>query len=156
MRAMHASKAFVVRDKAGDLLLAIGIGFLINFLLGVAMPELGAFIAGTVAGVIVREGPFKGGIAGFLAGTLGGLASVGLWVATNLLSLPATLLPTAFEYALAVLTAEYAILSLSGGIIGSVVAMEHWPRIYRFLTHRNISGFPSFPSSPAELDEQED
>jgi hypothetical protein len=55
-----------------------------------------------------------------------------------------------------ILTAEYAVLSLSGGIIGSVVAMEHWPRIYQFLRKQKLPGFPSFPSSPAELEIQED
>ncbi len=153
---MPPSRPGIMRDKMGDFLLAVGIGFLINFLLGVAMPQLGPFIAGTVAGVIVREGPLKGGIAGFFAGTLGGLASIGLWVATNLLSLPASLLPVAFEYTIVILTAEYAVLSLSGGIIGSIVAMEHWPRIYRFLRKQKLPGFPSFPSSPAELEIQED
>ncbi len=153
---MPPSRPGIMRDKMGDFLLAVGIGFLINFLLGVAMPQLGPFIAGTVAGVIVREGPLKGGIAGFFAGTLGGLASIGLWVATNLLSLPASLLPVAFEYTIVILTAEYAVLSLSGGIIGSIVAMEHWPRIYRFLRKQKLQGFPSFPSSPAELEIQED
>ena len=153
---MAPTRPAMIRDRTGDFLLAIGIGFLINFLLGVAMPQLGPFIAGTVAGVIVREGPLKGGIAGFFAGTLGGLASIGLWVTTNLLSLPASMLPVAFEYTLAILTAEYAVLSLSGGIIGSVVAMEHWPRIYRFLRKQKLPGFPSFPASPAELEKQED
>jgi hypothetical protein len=146
----------LVRDKTGDFLLAVGIGFLINFLLGVAMPQLGPFIAGTVAGVIVREGPLKGALAGFLAGTLGGLASIGLWVATNLLSLPVMVGPAAFEFTVAVLTAEYAVLSLSGGIIGSIMAMEHWPRIYRFLTKQKLPSFPGFPSSPVELEKQED
>ena len=136
----------IIRDRTGDLLLAIGIGFLINFLLGVAQPEFGPFIAGVVAGVIVKEGPLRGGFAGFFAGTLGGLASIGLWVATNLLSLPASLLPVAFQYALVILTAEYAILSLSGGIIGSVMAAEHWPQLYRFLKRQRLPGFPSFPA----------
>lgn len=153
---MKTPRLGLVRDKTGDFLLAVGIGFLINFLLGVAMPEIGPFIAGTVAGVIVREGPLKGGTAGFFAGTLGGLASIGLWVATNLVSLPASLAPIAFEYTVAILTAEYAVLSLSGGIIGSIVAMEHWPRIYRFLTKQKLPGFPGFPSSPVELEKQED
>jgi hypothetical protein len=136
--------------------MAIGVGFLINFLLGVALPQLGPFVAGIVAGVIIRDGPLKGGIAGFLAGTLGGLASIGLWVATNLLSLPLSMGPVAFEITLGILTAEYAVLSLSGGIIGSIVAMEHWPRIYRFLRKQKAPGFPGFPSSLAELEAQED
>lgn len=146
----------MLRDKTGDFLLAVGVGFLINFLLGVAMPQLGPFLAGTVAGVIVREGPLKGGTAGFFAGTLGGLAGIGLWVATNLLSLPAVLLPVAFEYTIAILIAEQAVLSLSGGIIGSIVAMEHWPRIYQFLKKQKVLGFPSFPSAPDGLEREED
>ncbi len=153
---MPPSKLKIDRDKTGDLLLAVGVGFLINFVLGVAMPELGPFIAGMVAGVIVKDGPFKGGLAGFFAGTLGGLASIGLWVATNLLSLPTSLLPIAFQYAIAILTAEYAILSLSGGIIGGVVAAERWPQILNSLKRHHLPGFPSFPTSPAELEKQED
>jgi hypothetical protein len=153
---MVPAKLSIDRDKAGDLLLATGVGFLINFLLGVAMPEIGPFVAGLVSGVIVKEGPFKGGLAGFLAGTLGGLASIGLWVATNLLSLPASLLPITFQYAVAILTAEYAVLSLSGGIIGGVLSAERLPQILHFLQHRHLPGFPSFPATPAELDKQED
>ena len=95
-------------------------------------------------------------MAGFFAGTLGGLAGIGLWVATNLLSLPAVLLPVAFEYTVAILIAEQAVLSLSGGIIGSIVAMEHWPRIYQFLKKQKVLGFPSFPSAPDGLERQED
>src|SRR2546430_10720637 len=66
------------QDKTADLLLAIGAGFLINLILGAAIPEVGPFVAGLVAGVIVKTGPFRGGVAGFLAGTLGGLASMAL------------------------------------------------------------------------------
>ncbi len=153
---MVPAKLSIDRDKTGDLLLAIGVGFLINFLLGVALPELGPFIAGLVSGVIVKQGPFKGGLAGFLAGTLGGLASIGLWVFTNLLSLPASLLPIAFQYAVAILTAEYAVLSLSGGIIGGVLAAERLPQILHFLQHHRLPGFPSFPASPTDLEKQED
>lgn len=156
---MAPKKLMIDQDRTGDLLFAIGVGFLINFLLGVALPEIGAFIAGTVAGVMVKEGPLRGGVAGFLAGTLGGIASLGLWVATNLISLPAVLLPLTFEYAIAILTAEYAILSLSGGIIGSVVATERWAQfnnLFRFLKRGKIPSFPSFPASPSELEKQED
>ncbi len=143
------------RDKTADLLFAIGVGFLINFLLGAALPEVGPFIAGLVSGVMVKEGPFKGGLAGFLAGTLGGLASLGLWVATNLIGMPAPLLTLTFELAVAILTAEYAVLSLSGGIIGSVVASERFPDLRHFLS-RGKPSFPAFPASPAELEKQED
>src|SRR5712692_11520479 len=117
---MARKNPIIDRDKTADLLFAIGAGFLINFLLGVALPEIGPFIAGLVSGVMVKEGPLKGGLAGFLAGTLGGLGSLALWLSTNLFSLPASLLPVAFQYAIIILTAEYAVLSLSGGIIGSV------------------------------------
>src|SRR5207249_4650374 len=102
-------------DTKGDLLLAIGVGFLINL------------------------GPWKGALAGFFAGTLGGLASIGLWVATNLLTLPSGLWSVAFQTAVGILTATYAILSLSGGIIGSVVAVQHWPRLSLFLKQHKIS-----------------
>jgi Family of unknown function (DUF5518) len=126
-------------DATGDLLLAIGVGFLINLIIGVALPEIGPFVAGLVAGVIIKQGPWKGAIAGFFAGTLGGLASVGLWVATNLLSLPNGLWSVAFQTAIGILTATYAILSLSGGIIGSVVAVQHWPRLSLLLKQHPIN-----------------
>jgi hypothetical protein len=126
-------------DTKGDLLLAIGVGFLINLIIGVALPEIGPFIAGLVAGVIIKQGPWKGAIAGFFAGTLGGLASIGLWIATNLLSLPNGLWGVAFQTAIGILTATYAILSLSGGIIGSVVALQHWPRLTLFMKQHRIN-----------------
>ncbi len=153
---MAPKKLNIDRDKTADLLFAIGVGFLINFLLGVALPEIGPFIAGLVSGVMVRDGPFKGGLAGFLAGTLGGLASLGLWLTTNLFSLPANLLPIGLQYAIIILTAEYAILSLSGGIIGSVLAAERWPDIIRLFKRQKLPGFPRFPALPAELEKQED
>ncbi|TMI06874.1 hypothetical protein E6H34_09550 [Candidatus Bathyarchaeota archaeon] len=109
-------------DTIGDLLLAIGVGFLINLIIGVALPEIGPFVAGLVAGVIIKQGP-----------------SIGLWVATNLLSLPSGLWSVAFQTAVGILTATYAILSLSGGIIGSVVAVQHWPRLSLFLKEHKIS-----------------
>lgn len=130
-----------VRDGSADLFLAIGVGFLINLLLGVGIPEIGPFIAGLVSGVIVKAGPLKGAVAGFLAGSLGGLASVGLWVATNLMSMPGPLLPVAFVTAVGIVTATSAIMSMSGGIIGSVVSLQQWPRITQFLSRYNIS-FP--------------
>ena len=126
-------------DTKGDLLLAIGVGFLINLIIGVALPEIGPFVAGLVAGVIIKQGPLKGAIAGFLAGTLGGLASIGLWVVTNLLSLPSSLWAVAFQTAVGIITATYAILSLSGGIIGSVVAVQHWPRLAMFMKLHKIN-----------------
>ena len=126
-------------DTKGDLLLAIGVGFLINLIVGVALPEIGPFVAGLVAGVIIKQGPWKGAIAGFLAGTLGGLASIGLWVVTNLLALPSGLWAVAFQTAVGILTATYAILSLSGGIVGSVVAVQHWPRLALFMKQHRIN-----------------
>jgi hypothetical protein len=121
--------------------LAIAVGFLINLMLAVAFSEVAAFVAGLVAGVIVKTGPWRGAIAGFLAGTLGGLASIGLWVATNLISLPGALLPIAFQTAVAILTATTAVLSLSGGIVGGVVSLQHWPWLSRFFLNHKI-GFP--------------
>src|SRR5439155_2445766 len=126
-------------DTKGDLLLAIRVGFLFNLIIGVPLPEIGHFVAGLVAGVIIKQGPWKGALAGFFAGTLGGLASIGLWVATNLLTLPSGLWSVAFQTAIGILTATYAILSLSGGIIGSVVAVQHWPRLSLFLKQHEIS-----------------
>jgi uncharacterized protein DUF5518 len=139
-------------DTKGDLLLAIGVGFLINLIIGVALPEIGPFIAGLVAGVIIKQGPLKGAIAGFFAGTLGGLASIGLWVVTNLLTLPSSLWAVAFQTAIGILTATYAILSLSGGIVGSVVAVQHWPRLAMFMKQHRINfslPFHLHRSSPA-------
>ncbi len=129
------------RDATADLLLAIGVGFLINLILAVGVPEIGPFIAGLVAGSIVKAGPFRGGLAGFLAGTLGGIASVGLWIATNLLSLPGPLVSYALTTAIGIIVAASAILSMSGGIIGSVVSLNQWPRIHQFLARQRIS-FP--------------
>ncbi len=83
------------QDKTADFLLAIGVGFLINLILGAGLPQAGPFIAGLVAGVIVKTGPLRGAAAGFLAGTLGELASIALWVLTSLISLPGALLPYA-------------------------------------------------------------
>ncbi|OLD35017.1 MAG: hypothetical protein AUI50_03905 [Crenarchaeota archaeon 13_1_40CM_2_52_14] len=137
-RAMGRTSPDSLHDTKGDLLLAIGVGFLINLIIGIALPEIGPFVAGLVAGVIIKQGPWKGALAGFFAGTLGGLASIGLWVATNLLSLPSGLWSVAFQTAVGILTATYAILSLSGGIIGSVVAVQHWPRLSLFLKEHKI------------------
>lgn len=153
---MVTKKLPIDRDATGDLLFAIGVGFLINFLLGVALPEIGPFVAGLVAGVLVKEGPFKGGLAGFLAGTLGGIASIGLWVTTNLLSLPNSLLPLALADILAIMTATYAVLSLCGGVVGSVIAAERLPQILAFLKHKPLPSFPSFPASPTGIEKQED
>jgi len=129
------------QDMTADLLLAIGAGFLINLILGAAIPEVGPFIAGLVAGVIVKTGPFRGGVAGFLAGTLGELASIALWVLTNLIVYPNALVPYAFQTAFAIVTAVSAVLALSGGIIGGVVSLQHWPRVHGFLMRTRI-GFP--------------
>src|SRR3989475_6983331 len=60
------------QDKTADLLLAIGAGFLINLILGAAIPEVGPFVAGRGAGGIVKTGPFRGGGGGLLAGALCG------------------------------------------------------------------------------------
>jgi len=147
----------VSQDKTADLLLAIGAGFLINLILGAAIPEVGPFIAGLVAGVIVKTGPFRGGVAGFLAGTLGELASIALWVLTNLIVYPNALVPYAFQSAFAIVTAVSAVLALSGGIIGGVVSLQHWPRIHDFLMRGRI-GFPLHlhHSAQARIDNKED
>jgi hypothetical protein len=129
------------QDKTADFLLAMGVGFLINLVLGAALPEIGPFIAGFVAGVIVKTGPFRGAAAGFLAGTLGELASIALWVMTNLITFPGALMPYAFQTAFAIITAVSAVLALSGGIIGSVLSLQHYTRIQAFLLRHNI-GLP--------------
>ncbi len=129
------------QDKTADFLFAMGVGFLINLVLGAALPAIGPFISGLVAGVIVKTGPFRGAAAGFLAGTLGELASVALWVMTNLITFPGALVPYAFETAFAIITAVSAVLAVSGGIIGSVLSLQHYTRIQGFLFRHNI-GLP--------------
>lgn len=145
------------QDKTADLLLGIGAGFLVNLILGAAIPEVGPFIAGLVAGVIVKTGPFKGGVAGFLAGTLGELASIALWVLTNLIVYPNALVPYAFQTAFAIITAVSAVLALSGGIIGGVVSLQHWPRIHEFFLRSRI-GLPLHlrHSAHAKVENKED
>src|SRR5207247_9102694 len=145
------------QDKTADFLLAMGVGFLINLILGAGLPQAGPFIAGLVAGVIVKTGPLRGAAAGFLAGTLSELASIALWVLTNLISLPGALLPYAWETAFAIITAVSAVMALSGGIIGSVVSLQHWPRIHDFLMRGRI-GLPLHlhHSSQARIDKKED
>jgi hypothetical protein len=126
-------------DKTADFLLAIGVGFLINLILGVGLPQVGPFIAGLVAGVIVKTSPLRGAAAGFLAGTLGELASIALWTLTNLIALPSALFPYAYETAFAIITTVSAVMALSGGIVGSVVSLQQGPRIHQFLARHNIS-----------------
>src|SRR5438046_3667493 len=92
------------QDKTADFLLAIGVGFLINLILGAGLPQAGPFLAGLVAGVIVKTGPLPGAAAGFLAGTLSALAGIALWVLTNLIGLPGPLLPHAWEPAVRIIT----------------------------------------------------
>src|SRR5437867_8713217 len=87
------------QDKTADFLLAIGVGFLINLILGAGLPQAGPFIAGLGAGVIVKTGPLRGAAAGFLAGTLSELATIALWVLTNPISPSCALLPYASETA---------------------------------------------------------
>src|SRR6266496_3991945 len=77
----------------------------------------------------------------FLAGTLGELASMALWVLTNLIVYPNALVPYAFQTAFAIVTAVSAVLALSGGIIGGAVSLQHWPRIHALLMGWRI-GFP--------------
>src|SRR5216110_2908330 len=127
------------QDKTADFLLAIGVGFLINLILGAGLPQAGPFIAGLVAGVIVKTGPLRGAAAGFLAGTLSELASIALWVLTNLISLPGALLPYAWETAFPIITAVSAVMAVSAGIIGSVVSLQQWPRIIAFFFGTTIS-----------------
>ena len=127
-----------VEDKTADFILAVGVGFLINLILGAGLPQIGPFIAGLVAGSIAKTGPFRGAVAGFLAGTLGELASILLWVLTSLVAFPGALLPFAFEIAVAIVTALSAVMALSGGIVGSVVSLQQGPRIKQFLFTHNI------------------
>src|SRR3989449_8636602 len=67
------------QDKTADLLLAIGAGFLINLILGAAIPEVGPFVAGVVAGGVVKKGPFRGGGGRVLSRALGEIANIGLF-----------------------------------------------------------------------------
>jgi Na+/proline symporter len=144
-----------VEDKTADLLLAIGVGFLVNLILGGGLPQIGPFIAGLVAGVIVKTGPLRGAVAGFLAGTLGELASVLLWVMTSLVSFPGALLPYAFETAVAIVTAISSVMALSGGIVGSVVSLQHGPRIRQFLISHHISLPFLHQPGPVKLSQEE-
>jgi uncharacterized membrane protein len=140
-------------DKTADFLVAIGVGFLVNLILGAGLPQVGPFIAGLVAGVLAKTGPFRGALAGFLAGTLGELASILLWIMTSLISFPGAILPYAFETAIAIITAVSAVMALSGGIVGSVVSLQQGPRIRQYLTRHHIS-LPFFhPSGPVRLEE---
>src|SRR2546428_2048172 len=145
------------QGKASELLFAVGAGVLTNLVLGAAIPEVGPFVGGLGAGVIVKTGPFRGGVAGFLAGTLGELASIALWVLTNLIVYPNALVPYAFQTAFAIVTAVSAVLALSGGIIGGVISQQHWPRIHEFLM-RGRTGFPIHlhHSAQARMEKKED
>lgn len=135
---MDKKPSKLAEDKTADLLLAIGVGFLVNLIIGAALTQVGPFIAGLVAGVIVKTGPLRGAVAGFFAGTLGELVSVLLWIMTGLISFPGALLPYAFETAFAIITAVSAVMALSGGIVGSVVSLQHGPRIRQFLANHHI------------------
>src|SRR5207249_11421530 len=92
------------QDKTADFLLAIGVGFLINLILGAGLPQAGPLIAGLVVGVIVKLGPLRGGAAGLPARTLSELGSIGLWGLTILLSLPGALVPLFRETAFGIST----------------------------------------------------
>src|SRR3989441_6226928 len=87
------------QDKTADLLLAIGAGFLINLILGAAIPEVGPFVAARVAGLIVKTGPFRGGGAGLLAGTLREFARIALSGLTNPIIYSNPLVPYPFQTA---------------------------------------------------------
>src|SRR5947208_10276962 len=100
-----AKNSNITQDKTADFLLAIGVGFLINLILGAGLPQAGPFIAGLVAGVIVKTGPLRGAAAGFPTGTLSELASIALCVLTNRTSPPRAPLPYALETAFAIITA---------------------------------------------------
>src|SRR3989454_12055295 len=58
------------QDKTADLLLAIGAGFLINLILGAAIPEVGPFVAGVGAGGLAKRRPFRRGGARLSPGTV--------------------------------------------------------------------------------------
>src|SRR5437870_3324662 len=134
-----AKNSNITQDKTADSLLAIGVGFLINLILGAGLPQAGPFIAGLVAGGIVENGPHRGASARFLSGPLGELGSIALWVLTNLLSLPVALLPYAWDTAFAIITAVSAVLALSGGITGSDVSLQQWSTIHDFLLRHHMS-----------------
>ena|SRR6266571_838034 len=142
-------------DKTADLLLGIGVGFLINLILSPVIPQVGPFIAGLVAGVIVKTNLLRGAAAGFFSGTLGELASIALWILTNLIAFPGALLPYALETAFSIVTAVSAVMALSGGIVGCVVSLQQWPRINEFLIRHNIS-LPFLRHSGAVKIQQED
>src|SRR5437879_12195646 len=64
-RAMGSTSPLSTPDTRGDLLLPIGVGLLINLILGVALPEIGHFVAGLVAGVVMTHVLGNGDIAWF-------------------------------------------------------------------------------------------
>ncbi|HYY92645.1 MAG TPA: DUF5518 domain-containing protein [Candidatus Dormibacteraeota bacterium] len=135
---MDRTPSSPVEDKTADLLLGIGVGFLVNLILGSALPQMGPFIAGLVAGVIVKTGPLRGAEAGFVAGTLGELASTAVWILTNLVVFPGALFPYAYQTIFAVITSVSAVMGLSGGIVGSVLSLQHWPRMEKWLTGQKV------------------
>src|SRR5436189_6300538 len=112
-----ARNSNTTQDKTADFLLAIGVGFLINLILGAGLPQAGPFIAGLVAGVIVKTGPLRGAAAGLLAGTLRELGSIALWVLTHPISLPGALPPYAWETAVRIVTTGLAVWALSAWTI---------------------------------------
>ena len=150
---MDKTSSKQAEDKTADFLLAIGVGFLVNLILGAALPQIGPFIAGLVAGAIVKTGPLRGGAAGFLAGTLGELASIALWVLTNLIAFPGVLMPYAYETAFAIVTAVSAVMALSGGIIGSVFSLAQWPRMHQFFLRHHLSLPFLHRSGPVQISE---
>src|SRR5207249_10502614 len=87
------------QDKTADFLLAMGVGFLINLILGAGLPQAGPFIAGLGWGGIGKTGPPRSASAGLLAGTLCELASTAPLGLSNLLRLPRALAPRAWETA---------------------------------------------------------
>src|SRR2546426_12227953 len=95
-----AKNSNITQDKTADFLLAIGVGFLINLILGAGLPQAGPFISGLGSGGIAKTGPLRGGSAGFLAGALRGLASNALPVLTHLLRPPRAPLPSSCGTAL--------------------------------------------------------
>ena len=143
-------------DKTARFLFAVSVGFLVNLLLGVALPDIGPFIAGLVSGILVKAELLKGGVAGLLGGTLGGLASLAFWLTTNLFRLPSSLSPFAFESAILIMTVEYAALSLSGGIIGTAVASTRMPNVILLFLKEHRPSLPSFPASTVDPEKQED
>ena len=106
----------------GSLGLAVLLGFLTMIVLG-WIPVIGSFIAGLVAGLIVRGGAGRGATAGFLTGILGALiiAAVLMVLGTASLGGLGFLVGFGLSVVVVLLSLVGAIIALIGGAIGGAL-----------------------------------